>query len=294
MTGLKFYWNVLKKSSSQFIEDEIFMHAAALSYYTIFSLPPFLLVVLTISKLFYNTEGAKDMLFDQMELLVGNEGALLLMNSIENIHVFEPTIWATTLSIGVLIFTSTTGLVTMQNALNKIFRVPTKNKNSGLLEIIRERFLSFALLVVFSIILLISLVIDTSITALQTYLEEWNIGSSTTLTLLSSTILSFTIITLDLAMIFKFLPDAKLKWKDVWFGAILTSILIGLSKYAIGFYIAKSNVAGLYNAAGSIMILLVWIFFIFLIILFGAICTHSRIIMLGEHVEASDNAIKLK
>lgn len=294
MSGLKFYWNVLKKSSSQFIEDEIFMHAAALSYYTIFSLPPFLLVVLTISKLFYNAEGAKDKLFDQMELLVGNEGALLLMNSIENIHVFEPTIWATIVSIAVLIFTSTTGLATMQNALNKIFRVQPKNKKSGLLEIIRERFISFALLVIFSFILLISLVMDTSIAVLQSYLAQWNLDSSATLTSLSSTALSFIVITLDLAMIFKYLTDANLKWKDVWFGAILTSILLGLSKYAIGFYISKSNIADLYNAAGSIMIILVWIFYIFMIILFGAICTYTRIRLLDERVETSDNPIKLK
>lgn len=294
MSGLQFYWNVLKKSVSKFIEDDILTHAAALSYYTIFSLPPLLLIVLSITKLFYKADAVKGVLFAQIEVLVGNEGAQLLMKSIENIHIFETTFWATIISIAVLIFTSTTGLVTVQNALNKIFKVKPKPENSGFLEIIRDRFLSFALLISFSIILLISLVLDASITAFESYMKDWIVGSSTTLTLLSSTALSFIIITLELAMIFKFLPDVKLKWKDVWFGAILTSILLGLSKYLISFYIGKSNIAGLYDAAGSVMVIMVWVFYIFLIILFGAVFTYSRIKMLGESLPASDNAIKIE
>lgn len=294
MSGLQFYWNVLKKSVSKFIEDDILTHAAALSYYTIFSLPPLLLIVLSITKLFYKADAVKGVLFAQIEVLVGNEGAQLLMKSIENIHIFETTFWATIISIAVLIFTSTTGLVTVQNALNKIFKVKPKPENSGFLEIIRDRFLSFALLISFSIILLISLVLDASITAFESYMKDWIVGSSTTLTLLSSTALSFIIITLELAMIFKFLPDVKLKWKDVWFGAILTSILLGLSKYLISFYIGKSNIAGLYDAAGNVMVIMVWVFYIFLIILFGAVFTYSRIKMLGESLPASDNAIKIE
>lgn len=294
MSGLQFYWNVLKKSVSKFIEDDILTHAAALSYYTIFSLPPLLLIVLSITKLFYKADAVKGVLFAQIEVLVGNEGAQLLMKSIENIHIFETTFWATIISIAVLIFTSTTGLVTMQNALNKIFKVKPKPENSGFLEIIKDRFLSFALLISFSIILLISLVLDASITAFESYMKDWIVGSSTTLTLLSSTALSFIIITLELAMIFKFLPDVKLKWKDVWFGAILTSILLGLSKYLISFYIGKSNIAGLYDAAGSVMVIMVWVFYIFLIILFGAVFTYSRIKMLGESLPASDNTIKIE
>lgn len=294
MSGIQFYWKVLKNAISKFIEDDIFMQSAALSYYTIFSLPPLLLIVLSITKLFYKADGVKSELFTQIEVLVGNEGAQLLMKSIENIQIFEPTFWATSMSIAVLIFTSTTGLVTMQNALNKIFKVKPKPENSGLLEMVRDRFLSFALLVSFSFILLISLVLDASITAFESYMEDWIIGSSSALTFLSSTALSFIIITLELAMIFKFLPQVKLRWKDVWFGAILTSILLGLSKYLISFYIGKSNIAGLYDAAGSTMVIMVWIFYIFLIILFGAVFTYSRIKMLGESIQASDNSIKIE
>ena len=95
-------------------------------------------------------------------------------------------------------------------------------------------------------------------------------------------------------MIFKFLPYVKLKWKDVWFGAILTSILLGLSKYLISFYIGKSNIAGLYDAAGSVMVIMVWVFYIFLIILFGAVFTYSRIKMLGESIQVSDKAIQIE
>jgi membrane protein len=294
MLGIQFYWNVLKNAISKFIEDDISTHLAALSYYAIFSFPPFFLIILSITKLFYNEASVENVLFSQIELLVGNEGAQLMVKAIKNIHVFETTIWATILSIGVLIFTSTTSLVTMQNALNKIFKVKPKPGSSGFLKMVKDRILSFAILISFSIIIFISLVLDTLITAFESYLEEWIIGSSITLTLLSSSTLSFIIITMQLAMIFKFLPDVKLKWKDVWFGAILTSILLGLSKYLISFYVGKSNIAGLYDVAGSVLIIMVWIFFTFLIILFGAVFTYTRIKMLGESIQASDNAINIE
>lgn len=286
MSWLQFHWKVLKNAISEFVEDDIFTAAAALSYYTIFSLPPILLIVLSITKIYYGTEEMREALFPQIEELVGKDSAQLLVNAIDNIHVFEHTIWATILSIGILIFTSTTVLVTMKNVLNKIFNVKPEPKRFGFLKRIKDRVLSFALLVSFALILLISLVINAAISAFDSYLEGWIIGTSTTLTLLTSSALSFVVITLLIAMIFKFLPDIKLKWRDTWFGAILTSLFFELGKHLISFYIGKSNVAGLYDAAGSIMVIMVWIFFASLIILFGAVFTYTRMKMMGNPKQA--------
>jgi len=283
MRHLRFYWNVLKKAISEFIEDDIFTHAAALSYYTIFSLPPILLIILSTTKMFYNVANVKAALFSQIEEMVGQEGTQLLIDSIDNIHVFKPTIWATILSISILIFTSTTVLVTMQNALNKIFKVKPKIEDFGPFKMLKDRALSFGLLISFAFILLISLVVGTQITMWESYLEKWLIGESATLTLLTSNVLFFIIIAVQIAMIFKFLPEAEIKWKDTWFGAFLTSILFGLGNYLISFYIDKSNVAGLYDAAGSIMVIMVWVFYTSVIIFFGAVFTYTRLKMLGGY-----------
>lgn len=279
MSGVKFYWNVLKNTISKAGEKDIFTNAAALSYYTIFSLPPILLIILFVSKLFYSLARLKGVLFPRIEELVGKGSAKVLIEAIENVHVFEPTIWATILSIGILIFTSTTVLVTMQDALNKIFDAEPKSEGVGFFKMIKGRILSFVLLVIFALILLISLIIDAIITAFGSYLEEWIIGTSMVLTLLTSATLSFVIITLLVATIFKFLPDIELPWKDIWFGAVLTSIFFEFGKHLVSFYIGKSNISGLYDAAGSVMVIMVWIFYASLIILFGATFIHSRLKM---------------
>jgi membrane protein len=235
----------------------------------------------------------KGELFSTIEGLIGYDGAQQLMAAIENITVFEPTLLATVLSIGVLIFTSTTVLVTMQNALNKIFRVEPKPQGWGLIKMARDRAISLTLLIGFAFILLLSFVVDSIITAFSTYLEEWFGGINIGLTLFTSIMVSFLITTLLLASIFKFLPDTTLKWRHTWFGAILTSILFSLGKYLISFYIGNSNIGGIYDAAGDILVIMAWIFYTSLIFMFGAVFTYTRVRMMGESIPASDYVQKI-
>ncbi len=294
MTAAKFYWNVLTDSFSKFGEDDIFTHAAALSYYTIFSLPPMLLIILYTATLFYNEAEVKNVLFSQIGDLVGKEGTQQIITTIENLQIFQPTMWATIMGAGVLIFTSTTVFVTMQNALNKIFRVKPNPEGWGILKMVKDRILSFSLLIGVAFILLVSLAINALIAAFGNYLQQWMGDISIVFTLITSTILPFIIITLLFATIFKLLPDAKLKWRDVWFGAILTSVLFSIGKYLISFYIGNSNVAGLYDAAGSIMVIMVWVFYASLIFMFGAVLTFVRMKKIGDRIKASDFATKYK
>lgn len=294
MTAIKFYWNVLMNTFSKFSEDDVFTHSAALSYYTIFSLPPMLLIILFTATFFYDEATVKEVLFSQIGELVGKDGAQQLITTINNLQIFEPTIWATILGVGILLFTSTTVLVTMQNALNKIFNVKAKPSGWGILKMVKDRILSFALLIGFAFILLVSLSVNAMIAAFGSYLEDWMGGVSALLTVVTSFVLPFLVITLLFATIFKFLPDAKLKWRDTWFGAILTSILFSIGKNGISFYIGNSNVAGLYDAAGSVMVIMVWVFYASLIFMFGAVFTYVHMLALGDRVKAQEYAIKIE
>ncbi len=291
---ISFYWEAVKKSFTKFSEDDIFTHAAALSYYTIFSLPPMLVVILFTTTWFYDEAVVKEALFSQIGEMVGRDGAQQLLMTIEKLNVFEPTIWATILGGSILIFTSTTVFVTFQNALNKIFRVKAKPTGWGILKLIKDRTLSFALLIGVGFILLVSLAVNALLESFGQYLEELVGSVSIFINIATTIVIPFFVITLLFAMMFKFLPDAKLKWKDTWFGAILTSVLFVVGKYLISFYIGNSNVAGLYDAAGSIMVIMVWVFYASLIVMYGAVFTYTFKKMQGEKIRAIDYAVKVE
>ncbi len=288
------HWNILKNSLTKFSEDDIFTHAAALSYYTIFSLPPMLVVILFTTTRFYDESVVKNALYNQIGSMVGKEGAQQLLQTIEKMNVFEPSLWATILGVGILIFTSTTVLVTMQNALNKIFEVKAKPEGWGILKMITDRFLSFTLLIALGFVMLVSLSVNAIIETFGKYLQDLYGGFSILLYTLTNWILPFAIITIMFALMFKFLPDARLKWNDTWFGAILTSILFMAGKHLISFYIGTSNVAGLYDAAGSIMVIMVWVFYASIIVMFGAVYTFVHTKMRGRKIKAMDYAVKVE
>lgn len=288
------HWNILKESLAKFSEDDIFTHAAALSYYTIFSLPPMMLIILFTTTRFYDEATVEDALRKQIGGLVGPDGAHQLFLTIEKMNVFEPTLWATILGIGILIFTSTTVLVTMQNALNKIFEVKAKPEGWAIIKMISDRILSFALIVGIAFVMLVSLSVNAFIDTFGNYLQQLYGGFSIIISVMTTLVLPFIVITLLFALMFKFLPDARLKWNDTWFGAILTSVLFMVGKYLISFYIGTSNVAGLYDAAGSIMVIMVWVFYASIIVMFGAVytCVHTK--MKGKKIKAMDYAVKVE
>ena len=292
---MKFYWQVFQKSLAKFSKDDIFTHAAALSYYTIFSLPPMLLIILYTTTSFYDENTVKVAFFSQIGVLVGRDGAQQLMLTIDKLDIFEPTIWATLLGGVILAFTATTVFITMQNALNKIFRVKAKPQGGwGILKMIKDRFLSFTLLIGIAFILLVSLVVNALLESFGEYLNELVGDASIIVNIMTSVIIPFFVITLLFALLFKFLPDAELKWADTWFGAILTSVLFVVGKYLISFYIGQSNVAGLYDAAGSIMVIMVWVFYASIIVMYGAVVTYIHTQEKGEAIPAMDYAVKLE
>jgi len=291
---MKKYFKVFKDSLSKFSKDDIFTHAAALSYYTIFSLPPMLLIILFTTTYFYDEEVVKNALFTQIGSLVGQDGAAQLLITIEKMNIFEPTIWATVLGGGILIFTATTVFITLQDALNKIFEVKAKPQGTAIMLMIKDRALSFALVIGIAFILLVSLAINAFVETFSNFLKEAIGSASQIFSILISIALPFLVTTFLFAMMFKLLPDAKLKWKDTWIGAGITSVLFVIGKYLISFYIGTSDVAGLYDAAGSIMVIMVWVFYASIIVMYGAVLTFIIKKHRGDQIKASDYAVKVE
>lgn len=295
MKTAKIYWAVFKGSIKKFSEDDLLARSAALSYYTIFSLPPMLLIIFQIATQFYGEAVIKKALFGEIGKLVGQEGAMQLMNTINKLDIFEPTWWATIVGISFMLFTATTVFVTMQDALNKIYEVkPGRTKGFGLLKMLRDRAISIALLISMAFILMVSLAIDALLSAFGSYMDRTIGDISMIMVLFTSILLPLAIITLLFALLFKFLPDAKLAWKDTWFGALITALLFSLGKYLIGFYIGKSDTANLYDAAGSVLVVMLWVYYASAIFLFGATFTYLRAKKIHGNVEPQDYAIHVK
>ena len=295
MAYLTFYWKIIKNSVAHFISKGALTRSAALSYYTIFSLPPMLLIVLKTAAGFYDEQRVKAAIFNEMGNLVGQNGAQQLLDTIDRLHIFEPNWWATAVGAGFLVFTATTVFITMQDALNAIFSVKADQlRGSGLLKMVRDRVVSFALLISMAFILLVSLLVDTLLSVFNNYLEAWLGVFSTFLVTATSYLLSLAVITVLFGLIFKFLPDVKLRWRDTWVGAITTAILFSLGKYLIGFYIGNSRVASFYDAAGSVLVVMLWVYYASAIFLFGATFTYVRALEKNHRVRPADYAVRIE
>lgn len=291
--ALSFLFTLVKDAVAQFVEDDLMTHAAALAYYTVFSLPPMLLVILFTATQFYDEMRVKAAIFGEIGDLISPKSAEALINTIDKLGVYDTNSWSAIVGIGTLLFTATTVFVTIQNALNIIFKVKAKPEGTGILKLIKDRLLSFTFLMGIAFVLLVSLTINAIVAAFSEKLEDFLGGISASLAAITSLLLPLIVITLLFAMIFKYLPDAKLKWKDTWVGAIFTAILFSIGKYLIGFYIGNSQTVNLYDAAGSVMVIMVWVFFASTIFLFGAVFTYTHAKYMTGKIAAADYAVKV-
>ncbi|PHN05052.1 YihY/virulence factor BrkB family protein [Flavilitoribacter nigricans] len=288
-------WKFLLETVTKFAADNAFTWAAAISYYTIFSLPPILLVILYITTMFYDEQSIREAIFGQIGSLIGNKGANQLSQTVDSLGVFKEQWWASAIGIGGMLLTSTTVFMTLQNALNSIFKVKAQPNEAGWFKMIRDRLLSFTVLLGIAFILLVSLVIDAIISGFGDLLSQRFPDVSLLLVGLASIIVPLAIITLLFALLFKYLPDAAIPWRLTWRGAIITAVLFALGKNAIGFYIGQSQTASLYDAAGSILVIMLWVFYASLIFLFGAVITAVYVERSSYRgIEPADYAVKVE
>ena len=275
--NFSFYSKVFKNSFSKFFSDDIFTQSAALAYYMVFALPPMLVIIFWIVGLWYEEIPIKDAVFDEFGKLMGQDGANQLMVTLERIVSIKPTLWSTIIGVGSLLFMVSTVFVTVKQELNRIFDVTIKRSfNKEIWRMIIDRFLSIAMLSIIALILMLSLVVSALITSFGEMMGNWIGDFSDWLLIFSMVVLNLAVLTLLFAITYRYMPDSRLKWKDTWFGAFFTAVLFISGKSLIAFSIGNSQVSNFYEAAGSILVLMLWVYYSSAIFYFGAIITQER------------------
>ena len=286
---------ILKLAYQGWKEDRASRLSAALAYYTIFSLAPLLVIVIAITGLIWEADVVRTQLLNQIQSLVGAEGATFVADLITNTGSQTEGIVATIIGIITLLFGALGVFNELHNSLNIIWEVE-EEKPKGFLQTIKkvviDRLLSFTMILGIGFLLLVSLVVSAGLSATQETIGN-AIPLSEFLLQIVNTIISIAVITVLFALMYKFLPDAEIAWRDVWVGAFITSIFFSLGKTAIGLYLGNSAVASSFGAAGSLILLLVWIYYSAQILFFGAELTQvyanrygSKIVPEGEEKTA--------
>jgi membrane protein len=268
---------------TQWMGDEPFLLASSLSYYTLFSLAPLLVIAIAVAGFVFGREAAQNQIVETIGRMIGRESAEAIQGMIENASNKPKTGMISTVIGAVTLMIGAGGVVgQLQTSLNKIWEVEPKS-GQGIWVFIRQRFISFAMVLAVGFVLLVSLVITALLTGFSRYIGSL-IGGAALVGHLLDIIVSFGFVTLLFAMIYKFVPDVQIQWKDVWIGAALTSILFTVGKYLIGLYLGSSGVSSAYGAAGSIVTVLLWVFYSSLIFLLGAEFTQGYATTYGSGV----------
>ncbi len=292
ITSAKQYWHILKDVFNRFVEDNPMLYAASIAFYTIFSLPAALIIIIAVAGEFFAKEAVTGELYYQIRGLVGPESAKEVQKIIENASQSETGVIATIIGIATLLFSATTVFVSIQGALNAIWKVKPVPKK-GYVKLVVDRVLSFALVVTLGFLMMVSLVLDAILAVFKGFLMKMFSGLTYYVMEIINYAISFIVVTFIFAMIFKFLPDAKIKWSDVRVGAIITTVLFIFGKFLIGFYIGNSDFENTYGAAGSLVALLMWVYYSSVILLVGAEFTQAYAKSRGRIIRPSKNAVKI-
>lgn len=284
------FLSVLKSSFSCFIQDNAFKLSASLSYYTVFSLGPILIIIISLAGFFYGREAVQGNIYGQIRELVGTEAALQIQEIIKNIQQTDQGVTAAIIGVGVLFLGATGVFIEMQDSINYIWSVKAK-PTKGWLKFIINRLLSFSLVISLGFLLLVSLIIS----ALLDLLNERLTRIMADITVYAIYVINIVVIlavnTSLFSVIYKVLPDAIIKWKDAFIGAFFTAVLFLLGKFAIGFYLGKSNLGVTYGAAASIIVILTWVYYSALILYFGAEFTKAYAIQRGGGIRIASTSV---
>ena len=286
-------WKVLVQCFKNFNEDKIPKSSASLAYTTIFSFGPLLVVVIFLCGLFLGQEAVQGKIYSQMQQFVGSDAALQLQTIIQNASLSGKGTVAAVIGIVMLLFSATAVFAEIQDSINTIWGFKAKPQK-GLWMIIRTRFLSFSVIVSLGFLLLVSLGITTVVEGLSGRLKNIFPDVTVVIFYILNIVISFLVITALFLLIFKVLPDAKTKWKDVLPGALASGILFMIGKFGISFYIGKSKIGSTYGAAGSLVILLLWVYYSAIILYLGAEFAKAWSTHKGSSIHPNDYSVALK
>jgi len=280
---LKQGWQLTKSAVQAWSDDYAPSMGAALSYYTLFSIAPLLLIVISVAGMIFGEKAVQGELTGSLQFLMGEEGAKAIEGLLTSVSEPKEGIVATVIGIFVLLLGATTVFGELQNSLDRIWRAPARKDASSLWRLLRSRLLSFGMILGMAFLLMVSLVLDTVLQALG---KMWGTGAFEAIGQALNMVVGFAITTTIFAMIYKLLPRAKVAWHDVWVGAAVTAVLFTLGKFLISLYIGRSAVASSFGAAGSLVVVMIWVYYSAQIFLLGAeftwVYSHSHGSRRGE------------
>src|SRR5450759_4111757 len=262
-------WQMIMAAVKAWVDDYAPSMGAALSYYTLFSLAPLLIIVIAVAGMVFGQEAAQGEIVAQLRGIMGEEGAVAVEGMLKAAREPAKGVVATIVGIALLLLGATAIFGELQSALDRIWRVPPPDKESGIWHLLRTRLLSFGLVLGLGFMLTVSLVVSAALAALGKWWGGWFQGWDVLLEILNLAV-SYGIFTLLFAMIYKIMPRANIPWRDVWTGAAVTAFLFTIGKVLIGLYLGKSSLASGFGAAGSLVVLIAWVYYSAQIFLFGA------------------------
>ena len=282
-------WTLAKRSVAAWSDDYAPSMGAALSYYSVFSMAPLLLLVISIAGLVFGQEAARGQLFNTLQGLMGVDAAKTIQDMLAAMSKPSHGVAGTVISIGVLVVGATTVFGELQDALDRIWRAPDRVKRGSLWGLLRSRVLSFGMVLGIAFLLMVSLVATAAVSALGKwwggFFGEWELLPHAV-----NVLVSFVITAAGFGLIYKFMPRVRVQWHDVWWGAAITSLLFSVGKLLIGLYIGKTGVASGFGAAGSIAVVFVWVYYSAQIFLLGAEFTWIYAQMFGSRRGSSETS----
>ena len=286
-------YKILVATFMGFINDNGLKLSASLAYYTVFSIAPLLILIISLASLVFSQDVATNRLYPEIAHFVGAKPALQIQAILKNLQLSGKSTTAAIVAIITLLLGASSIFIEIQDSLNMIWRVKAKPKK-GWLKLIQNRFLSFSLIISLGFLLLASLLLNLVMNALSNWIEHF-LHAVTTLLIKGINLgITFIIISTLFGIIFKFLPDVKIKWRDVRTGAFFTAILFMIGQYVINLYIQYTANSSAYGAAGSILVILVWIYYTAAILYIGAEFTQVYAEAIGSHIEPADYAVHVQ
>jgi membrane protein len=285
---------LLKTSYTEWMKENPFDLGATVAYYAIFSLPALLIIFVTAASVFFEREAVQGQIVGQIGGMIGKDSAKQVQDMIANASKTGNSVVATIIGVITLLFGATGVFLSLQDALNKVWDVQINPKKSGIMRLIKVRATSFGIILTIGFLLLVSLVISSLLEALSGWIMTILPDFMLVVFQVVNFLIAFGITTVLFAILFKYLPDAKIQWRSVWVGALLTTFLFTLAKIGLSFYFGKSNPGSTYGAAGSLILMLLWVSYSSIIVFFGAQFTKVYAEKYGHQIKADTDAVLVK
>lgn len=288
------YWfGVLKSAVRLWLGTQAFIHAASLAFFTVFSIAPIMIVVVTVVGLVLGEQAAHGQLAQQLEAVIGAKAAAAVQTAVAASRVKQSGILPMLAGIGAMLLGASTVFAQMQVSLNAIWGVAPRPKRNSLFSYVKTRLLSLTVILAIGFVMLVSLLLSVVVRAVVAFAQDW-LPIPAPMLLGLDHLVSLAVVTLLFAAIFRVLPDVVLNWRDVWLGAFVTALLFSLGRGLIAFYLSTTATASAYGAAGSLVLLLMWVNYSSLILLFGAAFTRANVEARGLSVRPDATAVRVR